>query len=59
MGAGLAGETIGTPRHGKLVVEIVQPRRQSREEVFRDRIGKRAKLPKGVTVKGLIEEGRS
>ena len=48
MGAGLAGETIGTPRHGKLVVETVQPRRQSREEVFRDRIGKRAKLPKGV-----------
>ena len=55
------GERIGVTRHGKLTALIVPARpEESLEEVFRDidRIRKRAKLPKGVTVKELIEEGR-
>jgi prevent-host-death family protein len=55
------GQKIGITRHGKLSALIVPARPQrSLEEIFRDieRIRKRAKLPKGVTVKDLIEEGR-
>ena len=55
------GQKIGITRHGKLTALIVpaEPQR-SLEDIFRDieRIRKRAKLPKGVTVKDLIEEGR-
>jgi prevent-host-death family protein len=55
------GHKIGITRHGKLSALIVPAKPQkSLEEIFRDieRIRKRAKLPKGVTVKDLIEEGR-
>ncbi len=53
------GQAVGITRFGKLVAKIVPPK-QSLEEIFRDvdRIREHAKLPKGVTVKDLIEEGR-
>jgi prevent-host-death family protein len=57
------GERIGITRRGKLAAEIV-PAREGEvdiKEVFAsmERIRKRAKpLPRGVTVKDLIEEGR-
>lgn len=56
-----AGEQIGITRRGKLAVIVVPARpKTSLQEVFEDieRIRKRAKLPKGVKVKDLIEEGR-
>ncbi len=55
------GEKIGITRRGKLAALIVPARPQtSLKEIFDDieRIRKRAKLPKDVTVKELIEEGR-
>ncbi len=55
------GEKIGITRRGKLAAIIVPARPPvSLKEIFEDieRIRKRAKLPKGVTVKELIEEGR-
>jgi antitoxin (DNA-binding transcriptional repressor) of toxin-antitoxin stability system len=56
------GEQIGITRRGKLAAIIVPARTQvSLKDVFADieRIRKRAKpLPKGVTIKDLIEEGR-
>ena len=55
------GEQIGITRRGKLAAIIVPARTVSLEEAFADieRIRKRAKLlPKGVTIKDLIEEGR-
>ena len=55
------GQKIGITRHGKLTALIVPARPQeSLEEIFRDldEIRKRSKMPKGVTVKELIEEGR-
>lgn len=55
------GEKIGITRRGKLAVLIVPARPQvSLKEIFEDIEGirRRAKLPKGVTVKELIEEGR-
>jgi prevent-host-death family protein len=56
------GEKIGITRRGKLAAVIgpAQPK-VNLKEIFDslDRIRKRAKpLPKGVTVKDLIEEGR-
>lgn len=56
------GEQIGITRRGKLAAMIVPARKDvSLKEVFADieRIRKRAKpLPKGMTIKDLIEEGR-
>lgn len=55
------GQEIGVTRRGKLVAIITPARTQpSLEQIFRnlDRIRKRSKMPKGVTVKDLIEEGR-
>jgi prevent-host-death family protein len=56
------GEQIGITRRGKLAAMIV-PARQNVDlkEVFADieRIRRRARpLPKGMTIKDLIEEGR-
>ena len=56
------GERIGITRRGKLAAEIV-PAQEALDikELFAsmERIRKRAKpLPRGVTVKDLIEEGR-
>lgn len=56
------GEEIGITRRGKLAAVIAPVRTHSDlKEVFADieRIRRRAKpLPKGMTVKDLIEEGR-
>ena len=57
------GERIGITLRGKLKAEIVpvQKAEVDIKEVFAsmDRIRKRAKpLPRGVTIKDLIEEGR-
>jgi prevent-host-death family protein len=57
------GEQIGITRRGKLAAIIVPARTNiSLKEAFADieRIRKRVKrLPKGVTIKNLIEEGRT
>lgn len=57
------GEQIGITRRGKLSAMIVPVRQNiDLKEVFADieRIRKRAKpLPKGITIKDLIEEGRT
>ncbi len=56
------GERIGITRRGRLAAYLVPARdNKSLKEVFADieRIRKRAKrLPKGLTIKDLIEEGR-
>jgi prevent-host-death family protein len=56
------GERIGITRRGKLAAYLIPARNdKSLKEVFADieRIRKRAKpLPKGLTIKDLIEEGR-
>lgn len=56
------GEQIGITRRGKLAAVIVPARPElSMEEAFAqiDRIRSKIKpLPKGVTIKDLIEEGR-
>jgi prevent-host-death family protein len=57
------GERIGITRRGKLEAELVpvQKPQVDLKEVFAsmERIRKRAKpLPRGVTIKDLIEEGR-
>jgi len=56
------GEQIGITRRGKLAAMIVPARNEvSLKEVFADieRIRRRAKpLPKYMTIKDLIEEGR-
>ena len=55
------GEQIGSTRRGKLAAVIVPARNTDLKEIFADidRIRKRAKpLPKGLTIKDLIEEGR-
>jgi prevent-host-death family protein len=55
------GQKIGITRHGKLSALIVPAEPQETlEDIFRniERIRKRAKLPRGVSVKDLIEEGR-
>jgi prevent-host-death family protein len=56
------GEKIGITRRGKLAAVLVPAASKiSLEEVFLDieKIRKRAKLPRGVSTKDLIEEGRS
>ena len=57
------GEQIGITRRGKLTAMLVPARNSvSLKEAFADieRIRMRAKpLPKGVTIKDLIEEGRT
>ena len=55
------GEEIGITRRGKLAAVIVPARpKVSLQEIFDDieSIRKRSKLPRGVTVDELIEEGR-
>jgi prevent-host-death family protein len=58
------GEQIGITRRGKLAAMLVPARENKKvdlKQVFADieRIRKRAKpLPKGMTIKDLIEEGR-
>jgi prevent-host-death family protein len=55
------GEEIGITRRGKLAAVIVPARpKVSLKEIFDniERIRKRAKLPPGVSVDELIEEGR-
>jgi prevent-host-death family protein len=58
------GERIGITRRGKLAAEIVPARDKEDladiKEIFAgmERIRKRAKPLKGVTIKELIEEGR-
>ena len=56
------GEQIGITRRGKLAAVLVPARPElSMEEAFAqiDRIRSKVKpLPKGVTIKDLIEEGR-
>ncbi len=58
------GEQIGITRRGKLAAMLVPAREDKKvslKEIFADieRIRKRAKpLPKGMTIKDLIEEGR-
>ena len=58
------GEQIGITRRGKLAAMLVPARENKKvslKEVFADieRIRKRAKpLPRGMTIKDLIEEGR-
>jgi prevent-host-death family protein len=55
------GERIGITRRGKLAAEIVPAQSEvGLKEIFEgmDRIRKRAKPLRGVTVKDLIEEGR-
>ena len=58
------GEQIGITRRGRLAAMLVPAREDKKvnlKEIFADieRIRKRAKpLPKGMTIKDLIEEGR-
>lgn len=55
------GEQIGITKRGKLTAVLVSPPAQrSLKEIFADieRIRKRARPKKGITVKDLIEEGR-
>ena len=56
------GEKIGITRRGTLAAVLVPAAPEvSLEEVFLDieKIRKRVKLPRGVNVKDLIEEGRT
>jgi prevent-host-death family protein len=56
-----AGERIGITRRGKLAALLVPARDVDLKDVFSriEQIRKNAKpLPKGMTVKDLIEEGR-
>ncbi len=55
------GERIGITRRGKLAAQIVPAQEEvNLKEIFEgmDRIRKRAKPLRGVTIKDLIEEGR-
>jgi prevent-host-death family protein len=55
------GEQIGITRRGKLAAVLTSaPPETSLKDVFADieSIRKRAKLPRGVNVKDLVEEGR-
>jgi prevent-host-death family protein len=61
VGRAAQGEEIGITRRGKLAAVIVPARpKTTLREIFDDIEGirKRAKLPPGVTVSELIEEGR-
>jgi prevent-host-death family protein len=55
------GERIGITRRGKLVAVIASPRSEPDFDSITasmEQIRKRVRLPKGVTIKSLIEEGR-
>lgn len=56
------GERIGITRRGKLAALItpVQPQRslsESFDEI--EKVRKKVRMPKGVTIKSMIEDGRS
>lgn len=56
------GERIGITRRGKLAAIVVPARPEiTLAEIFDDieQIRKHAKLPKGIKIKDLIEEGRT
>lgn len=56
-----SGERIGITQRGKLAAVIIPaPSEVSLKEVFEDieRLRKRSRKPRGVSVKSLIEEGR-
>jgi len=56
-----AGERIGITRRGKLAAVIIPaPPGVSLKEVFEDieRLRRRSRKPRGVSVKALIKEGR-
>lgn len=56
------GERIGITRRGKLLAVLSPPQPEvGLKEAFDslDRVRKRVRLPKGVTIKALIEEGRA
>jgi prevent-host-death family protein len=56
------GERIGITRRGKLAAVLTSaPSETSLKDVFEniESIRKRAKLPRGVNVKNLVEEGRT
>jgi prevent-host-death family protein len=55
------GERIGITRRGKLTAFIVpvQPERSLRESFAElEKIRKKVRMPSGITVKSMIEEGR-
>lgn len=57
-----SGERIGITRRGKLAAIIVPARSEKQlKDVFEDieRIRQRARTPKGLKVKDLIDEGRA
>jgi prevent-host-death family protein len=56
------GERIGITRHGKLAALItpVQPQRSLRESFEEiEAVRKKVRMPKGVTIKSMIEDGRT
>ncbi|MGD0425187.1 MAG: type II toxin-antitoxin system prevent-host-death family antitoxin [Candidatus Acidiferrales bacterium] len=55
------GERIGITRRGKLTALIIPPQpERSLKESFDEieKVRKKVRLPKGVTIKSMIEEGR-
>jgi prevent-host-death family protein len=55
------GERIGVTRRGKLIAVLAspEPERSLKEACAEmEKIRKRSRLPKAVTIKSLIEEGR-
>jgi prevent-host-death family protein len=55
------GERIGITRRGKLaaVISAPQPERSLKESFDEiEKVRKKVRLPKGVTIKSMIEEGR-
>lgn len=55
------GERIGITRRGKLTALIIpaQPERSLKESFDEiEKVRKKVRLPKGVTIKSMIEEGR-
>jgi prevent-host-death family protein len=56
------GERIAITRRGKLVAILTPPQPEhSLKEIFAgmEKIRKRSRLPKGITIKSMIEEGRT
>jgi prevent-host-death family protein len=54
------GERIGITRRGKLTALIIPPQPERSLESFDEieKVRKKVRLPKGVTIKSMIEEGR-
>ena len=56
------GQSIHVTRHGKTIARILPPEVSQSQEVhaavLRIKAFARTRLPKGVTIKSLIEEGR-